>query len=249
VANPQLEEGHLRIANDIWDALCRIRIPGEVRQVIDTVLRKTWGFRKKQDWISLSQFYEATGIHKPNISRALTRAITMNIVLKKEKAVLNNENVPAVSYSFNKDYETWKPFSKKRTFSKKRKVVLNNEKKSSQKRGTQHTTDILKDIINVEKDKIPYSEIISDLNEVLGSHYKDKTEETRKGIRRWWKQGFSVNDFKKVHRIKYEQWKDDPKMSTFLRPSTLYGPKFEDYLNQTQAPEEDSSNGLPPMRR
>ena len=145
MANPQLEDGHLRIANDIWDALCRIRIPGEVRQVIDTVLRKTWGFRKKQDWISLSQFHEATGIHKPNISRALTQAITMNIILKKENTVLNNENAPAVSYSFNKDYETWKPLSKKRTFSIKRKAVLNNEKKSSQKRGTQHTTDILKD--------------------------------------------------------------------------------------------------------
>ena len=154
MANPQLEDGHLRIANDIWDALCRIRIPGEVRQVIDTVLRKTWGFRKKQDWISLSQFHEATGIHKPNISRALTQAIAMNIILKKENTLLDNEKAQPVTYSFNKDYDTWKPLSKKRTFSLKRKVVLNNEKsllnnekKSSQKRGTQKTTDILKDIL------------------------------------------------------------------------------------------------------
>jgi len=137
---------------------------------------------------------------------------------------------------------------KKRTFSIKRKAVLNNEKKSSRKRGTQHTTDILKDIINVEKEKIPYSEIISDLNEVFGKKYKDKTEETRKAIRRWWKQGFRLEDFKTVHRIKLKKWKGT-EWEKYLRPSTLYGPKFEEYLNESPDREpEEEHDGLPPMQ-
>lgn len=82
-----------------------------------------------------------------------------------------------------------------------------------------------------EPDNIPYSEIVSDLNEVLGTNYREKTEETRQGIRRWWKQGFQLEDFKAVHRIKKEEW-EGTEQAIYLRPSTLYGPKFENYLNQ-----------------
>jgi len=99
----------------------------------------------------------------------------------------------------------------------------------------------------VEKDdKIPYSEIISDLNEVLGTKYREKTEETRQGIRRWWKQGFRLEDFKAVHRIKKEEWAGT-EQAVYLRPSILYGPKFENYLNQASVPQQEiEHDGLPP---
>lgn len=155
MANPQLEDGYLPLANDIWDALCRIRIPGEVRQVIDTVLRKTWGFRKKQDWISLSQFQEATGISKPHIVRALRRAIAMNIVAKKGNPIAQKGNDIGVTYSFNKDYESWKSLPKKVTLPKKVMIVAKKGNASLPKKaitvallGT--TKDILKD--NTTKD-------------------------------------------------------------------------------------------------
>lgn len=139
MANPQWENGFVKIATEIWEQLCQIRIPGEVRQVVDVIIRKTWGFNKKWDWISLSQFYKATGIHKPNIIRALRLAIGMNIILKKENTILNNENTPPVSYSFNKDYESWRPLSKKRTFSKKRITVIKKENLPLSKK--RHTID------------------------------------------------------------------------------------------------------------
>ena len=246
MANPQLEDGHLRIANDIWDALCRIRIPGEVRQIIDTVLRKTWGFRKKQDWISLSQFHEATGISKPHIVRALRRGIAMNIIAKNGNPIAQKGNDITVTYSFNKDYESWRPLPKKVTLSKKVTVIAQKGKNRCPKRHPQHTIDTLTKDSNVEKGKRPYSEIISDLNEVLGTKYRERTRETRRAMDRWWKQGFRLDDFKKVHRIKADEWRDDPKMSKFLRPSTLYGPKFEDYLNQASQPQlEMEHSGLP----
>ena len=43
---------------------------------------------------------------------------------------------------------------------------------------------------------------------------------------------FTVEDFKKVIDIKVAAWKDDPKMSQYLRPATLFGTKFEGYLNE-----------------
>ena len=66
-ASPQLENGFIRIATEIFSALGRYRIPGEERQILDCILAKTYGFNKKVDRISLSQFVEFTEVLKPNI--------------------------------------------------------------------------------------------------------------------------------------------------------------------------------------
>ena len=39
-------------------------------------------------------------------------------------------------------------------------------------------------------------------------------------------------DFKRVIDTKATQWENDPNMSRYLRPETLFGPKFESYLNE-----------------
>jgi uncharacterized phage protein (TIGR02220 family) len=89
-----------------------------------------------------------------------------------------------------------------------------------------------------EKDKDKYSvwmfEIISDLNEVLGTEYK--TDPVSKDIQELIvariNDGFVLDDFKKVHRIKNATWRHDSKFSKFLRPQTLYTAKFSAYLNE-----------------
>jgi phage replication O-like protein O len=63
--SPQLENGYTRIANELLDALIRYRIPGEERQVLDVIIRKTYAYGKKEDRISLSQFHDMTRIKKP----------------------------------------------------------------------------------------------------------------------------------------------------------------------------------------
>ena len=71
MSSPQVENGHTRLANEIMEALCRFRIPGVERQVLDAILRKTYGWHKKKDAISLSQFVQMTGISKSHIIHAL----------------------------------------------------------------------------------------------------------------------------------------------------------------------------------
>jgi uncharacterized phage protein (TIGR02220 family) len=79
----------------------------------------------------------------------------------------------------------------------------------------------------------PYDEIINYLNEKTGQHYKSTTEATRKSINGRLKEGYTVDDFKKVIDIKTSQWLKDKEMSMYLRPSTLFSPsKFESYLNE-----------------
>ncbi len=108
MASPQIEDGYIKIANELMQALARIRIPGEARQIVDTIFRKTYGFNKKEDRISLSQFCLGTGMKKPACSRAIKTASRMNIIIKKD-----NDGIHF--YSINKDFETWKPLSKKIT--------------------------------------------------------------------------------------------------------------------------------------
>jgi phage replication O-like protein O len=106
MGNARIESGFVALKNEILDALCGIRIPGEVRQVIDFVIRKTLGFRKKTDWISLDQFCLATGLNKPNVVRAINQALSMNLIIKKG-------NGKKATYGFNKIFSTWNMLPKK----------------------------------------------------------------------------------------------------------------------------------------
>ncbi|NMB81592.1 MAG: replication protein, partial [Ignavibacteria bacterium] len=63
---PQLENGFTKIANEILEKLSQTYISANEWQVLIVILRRTYGFNKKSDWISNSQFSEATGIAKSN---------------------------------------------------------------------------------------------------------------------------------------------------------------------------------------
>ena len=75
-------------------------------------------------------------------------------------------------------------------------------------------------------------EIVNYLNGVTGKNYRTSTRKTRSLIKARINEGFTVDDFKKVIDIKHNEWSLNPKMSKYLRPETLFGTKFESYLNQ-----------------
>ncbi len=83
-----------------------------------------------------------------------------------------------------------------------------------------------------ELDDIPYKEIIDYLNEKTGSQFRNTTKKTQTLIKARFAEGFNLDDFKKVIDTKAAEWLNDSKMSKFLRPETIFGTKFESYLNQ-----------------
>lgn len=77
-------------------------------------------------------------------------------------------------------------------------------------------------------------EIVRFLNERTGKHFQPKGE-TERLINGRINEGYTVDDFKKVITIKCNEWKDDPKYSRYLQPSTLFAPShFDEYLNQPE---------------
>src|SRR5690625_3476635 len=94
------------------------------------------------------------------------------------------------------------------------------------------TEEELEEELDKERDSKYIVEIINYLNDVAGRNYRTTTRKTRSLIRARMNEGFTVDDFKKVIDKKNEEWKDKPKMQKFIRPETLFGTKFESYLNQ-----------------
>lgn len=76
------------------------------------------------------------------------------------------------------------------------------------------------------------SEIIDYLNQKTGKHFRKSIANTTRAINARIKEGFTVDDFKAVVDKKVIEWGKDERMKQYLRPQTLFGTKFESYLNQ-----------------
>ena len=85
-------------------------------------------------------------------------------------------------------------------------------------------------------EQIPYEEIIDYLNLKIDAHYKSTTKKTKDSIKARFNEGFTLDDFKKVIDKMTMEWKDNNKMKVYLRPETLFGAKFESYLNRPMKP-------------
>ena len=81
------------------------------------------------------------------------------------------------------------------------------------------------------------AEIIGYLNKRVGTHYRATTRKTQALIKARLNEGFTVDDFKQVIDNKAEAWLGDQKMEKYLRPETLFGTKFEGYLNERSTPQ------------
>lgn len=83
-------------------------------------------------------------------------------------------------------------------------------------------------------------DIIDYLNQKANKQFKHTTSKTKKLINARIKEGFSTEDFKTVIDNKCEDWLRDEKMNEYLRPETLFGTKFESYLNSKQPNKKES---------
>lgn len=83
---------------------------------------------------------------------------------------------------------------------------------------------------NKETVNIYIHKIVDYLNTVCGTSYKASTEKTKSLINARLKEGFTVDDFKTVIDKKSREWLGTD-YAKYLRPETLFGTKFESYLN------------------
>lgn len=100
MANPQAENGHIDIANEIAEAFFRLQLSGNQWRVLWVIIRQTYGWHKKSDKISITKFEQKTGLKRRHIHRALSDLIERSIVTK-----IGNGRLEELS--LQKDWEKW----------------------------------------------------------------------------------------------------------------------------------------------
>lgn len=96
MASPQLENGHTNIAHELLEALIRTPLSDYEHRVFWCIVRKTYGWNKKMDWISNSQISDMTDIKSPHVSRTLKKLIERKMIIKDGKM-----------FGINKNYDMW----------------------------------------------------------------------------------------------------------------------------------------------
>jgi uncharacterized phage protein (TIGR02220 family) len=208
-------------------------------------LRKTCGFNKRQDWISQKQISEVTGIHKCHISRTIKKLSEKNMIIISR---IKNKKIIGIQENCNE----WK-LPKEVTNSIKKLPVEVTEVTSrgnpklpvgahTKKTITKETVtnniysrdDLISDFFIEVKKEDPIDqikEIIEYLNTEAGKNFRINSKSTIKDIKARLNEGFSLEDFKKVINTKCHKWKNT-EYDIYLRPETLFGTKFESYLNE-----------------
>lgn len=96
MASPQTENGYTRIANELLDVVVTLPLFDRKIRVWLFVLRKTYGYGKKEDYISLSQFMEGTKIDRSSICKTIKSLVANKTLLKRGSF-----------YQINKNYDGW----------------------------------------------------------------------------------------------------------------------------------------------
>lgn len=96
MAKPQLENGYTPIANELLEKLVKMPLAPNQWRVLLCIIRKTYGFHKKVDYIANFQIGEATGLCKAVVSRCLKELKDRQLITRKGKII-----------GFQKDWGKW----------------------------------------------------------------------------------------------------------------------------------------------
>ena len=95
-----------------------------------------------------------------------------------------------------------------------------------------------------ERDLYIYKYIVNYLNQKAGTSYKASTKKTKSCIHARLEEGFTQEDFITVIDKKCSEWLGT-EWEKFLRPETLFGTKFESYLNANVRPKTKTNSEAP----
>lgn len=157
-------------------------------------------------------------------------AYTANIIeVVKNTKVTTNAHTKASQMHTPKQVQSTVSINKQLNY-KTIKLIEDNATLVDSKLEEWIKSETKEDETNEELDILSFS-VISHLNDKTSSNFK-VTDKFKKSIGARMKDGHELEDFKKVIDSKCEEWLGDSKMKKYLRPSTLFGTKFDEYRGQ-----------------
>ena len=110
MASPQVKNGYFLVSIEFFEELCKAHINRESRQMLDVIIRQTWGYHRKTAEIPTLLFEKLTGLGRQAIHKARKKLLDINIITITQKG-----NSQVKTYCIQKDYEIWKVLPKKVT--------------------------------------------------------------------------------------------------------------------------------------
>jgi phage replication O-like protein O len=127
VADPQLENGYTRIANELLEALVRLRCPPVVLAATLAVIRETYGYNRKTAPIARSRLAEVMGLSYERARHALSEAVAWGIVIREGREL-----------GLQKDYSKWaKPADRATGFRLTTQPDVSADRATENRSGTQ----------------------------------------------------------------------------------------------------------------
>ncbi len=96
MASPQKENGHIDIANELVEQFYKINLSAYEWRILWYILRKTYGWNKKMDYLAISPISKDTGISRQHVFRTKHKLLTKKIIIEKGGKL-----------GLNKDYDQW----------------------------------------------------------------------------------------------------------------------------------------------
>lgn len=176
-------------------------------------------------WASNKYFADLYGVHEKTISKRIARLKKFNYLdvkmIYKNGSKEIDKRIIKIATTYERNCS--EGMSRNATTPPHANATDNTTSKSN-------TTSINSNK-EIYKESLPFQEIIDYLNLRTGKNYR-VTNDVRKSINARYQEKFTLEDFKTVIDKKCVEWIDDPKMNKYLQPSTLFGTKFQNYLNQ-----------------
>lgn len=185
---------------------------------------------KPDDWTFYhSAIQKELGVTRPTFTKYMDQLLKSGWVSRERK---RQEGAKFDSY----EYRLHHPEASVKKFHSGKNLHLqkNNYKKTIVEfdNSTAPSDDV--QLEKPKQDDIPYAKIVQYLNKHSGKNFRHTTKGTKAAIRARWNEGFTLDDFKAVIQQKCRDWKGNAKMSEYLRPNTLFGTKFESYLQKAE---------------
>lgn len=166
-----LDDGFTRIANELLEAVMLAGLSRHQLLVFMAVMRKTYGFNKKSDWVSNEQISELTGILPHKCSAAKSALVKRGILTQNGRVIGINKTVSKWSSLPEKGKEN-KPYLKKVNLPESGKKSLPESGNAHYPNQVNTKDNITKDNKNIKRSSSKNSREFTDdrLNEFLSAH-------------------------------------------------------------------------------
>ena len=180
---------------------------------------------------SISKLSAETSLSVREVRTALSHLEQTGEVTHKGQAKYSVFTVKNYSFYQSSDMPNDKQVTNNRQTIDKQSTTIEEKKEGKNRRREELKDNMSSGTSADHTPEYPYKAVIDYLNTKMGTDYKSSSKDSQKHIRARFQEGYKLEDFYTVIDKKVREWKGT-EWEKFLRPATLFGTKFESYLNQ-----------------